>query len=139
MWEQPNIEEVNKEAFFLIAELAGEGYSEVHIEFSGSGDDGSIQATTFFRDGQSLSDDQPLQEKIEEWAYRLLDTTNVDWVNNEGGYGSINIDLEERGYKFTVHKNVEESYIAAEGGETFGDKGGDGDPGPEEAANGARV
>ena len=28
---------------------------------------------------------------LETWAYKLLDETGEDWVNNEGGYGSITV------------------------------------------------
>jgi len=32
-----------------------------------------------------------LRDVLESWAYKLLDETGEDWVNNEGGYGSITV------------------------------------------------
>lgn len=30
-----------------------------------------------------------MAEVLEDWAYKLLDRTGVDWVNNGGGFGEI--------------------------------------------------
>ena len=32
-----------------------------------------------------------LRDVLVSWAYKLLDETGEDWVNNEGGYGSITV------------------------------------------------
>lgn len=31
---------------------------------------------------------------IDDWAYDLLEETHYDWVNNEGGYGTIHINVD---------------------------------------------
>jgi hypothetical protein len=34
-----------------------------------------------------------LEELIEDLTYRILEDTAADWVNGDGGYGSVEVDL----------------------------------------------
>lgn len=36
-----------------------------------------------------------MTDVIDDWAYALLEETHYDWVNNEGGFGAIHIDVEQ--------------------------------------------
>ena len=91
------------------AQLKELGVTDVTFEFEGGGDEGQIEEITtepkvstsrpflgnevakdlFTKDGyQEYAD---LTDVLETWAYKLLDETGADWVNNEGGYGSITV------------------------------------------------
>jgi hypothetical protein len=91
------------------AQLKELGVTDVTFEFEGGGDEGQIEAVLtepevntsrpflgnevakdlFIKDGyQEYAD---LRDVLESWAYKLLDETGEDWVNNEGGYGSITV------------------------------------------------
>ena len=91
------------------AQLKELGVTNVTFEFEGGGDEGQIEAVLtepevntsrpflgnevakdlFTKDGyQEYAD---LTDVLETWAYKLLDETGEDWVNNEGGYGSITV------------------------------------------------
>jgi hypothetical protein len=92
------------------AQLKELGVKEIEIEFEGGGDQGQIEEITtepkvntscpflgnevakdlFTEDGghQLYAD---LRDVLETWAYKLLDETGEDWVNNDGGYGSITV------------------------------------------------
>lgn len=91
------------------AQLKELGVTDVNFEFEGGGDEGQIEAVLtepkvdlavpflgnevakdlFIKDGyQEYAD---LRDVLESWAYKLLDETGEDWVNNEGGYGSITV------------------------------------------------
>jgi hypothetical protein len=91
------------------AQLKELGVTDVTFEFEGSCDEGQIEAVLtepevntsrpflgnevakdlFTKDGyQEYAD---LRDVLETWAYKLLDETGEDWVNNEGGYGSITV------------------------------------------------
>ena len=91
------------------AQLKELGVTDVTFEFEGGGDEGQIEEVLtepkvsldvpflgnevakdlFIKDGyQEYAD---LRDVLESWAYKLLDETGEDWVNNEGGYGSITV------------------------------------------------
>lgn len=112
--------ELYKRAFYLMVELAAGGFKRVETHFSGSGDDGSIH--DIYIDGKSGKRDQPeLAEKLEQWAYDLLDETGVDWYNNCGGHGDIEFDAVKRTIKFDVNQYEEISHCVIDTEVQFGD------------------
>lgn len=132
--KQEKAREAKNEAFFFMAEFTAEGIKSVHIEFNGSGDDGSIEVVTI--DGvdktpqwnsdysySKMKSKDPLADRLIDWAYKFLDGTGVDWVNNEGGFGTLDFDVPNRTFKFEVNENIQESRIAAEGEWEYGNDG----------------
>ena len=94
--------------------------ARVVIEFSGSGDSGSIQSVevrdgygnkidlsdhkldwvttrSTYKDGKWVETSTPevkeLGTVIEQVAYAAIESTGLDWYNNEGGQGEFTIDL----------------------------------------------
>ena len=111
-WQERNAREL-KETMNAVqyawAQLKELGVTDVTFEFEGGGDEGQIEAVLtepevntsrpflgnegakdlFTQNGyQEYAD---LRDVLESWAYKLLDETGEDWVNNEGGYGSITV------------------------------------------------
>ena len=45
--------------------------------------------------GAGASRPMTMHELVEDWAYDLLNQVEVDWVNNDGGFGEIVIDVNK--------------------------------------------
>ena len=104
----------------IVAEMKTHGIESVRVEFYGGGDDGQIEGVewskeppadtrvdvvtekrkynlegsfkyTLVTETKSL----PLEQAIEEITYDLLDKSGVDWVNNDGGSGYLEINLSK--------------------------------------------
>lgn len=97
----------------LTRRLKTGGAAGVTINFDGSGDSGSIYEILVEDGERDLSDE--LRQQVEDWAYLLLDSTNIDWYNNDGGYGSIFIDVDERLYRYEIYTRYTESQLSGEG------------------------
>lgn len=94
--------------------------ASVVVEFSGSGDSGSIQSvavldyngaevdltghkldwvttSSTYKDGKWVETSTPevkeLGAVIEQVAYAAIESTGLDWYNNEGGQGEFTIDF----------------------------------------------
>ena len=105
----------------VLAVLRAYLVEEVEITFDGSGDSGCIDQIVFnpepamaerrtdwtaFNSRTTrvvITDEGPLfqdtvctdslETALQEIAMEYIDETNVDWVNNEGGYGTLRIDV----------------------------------------------
>jgi hypothetical protein len=94
-------QEINNRILFL--KLEEIGISRIEIPFDGAGDSGSIE-TMEIRLLDSLGNivvepdtDDNFIELLVDFAYEYLEKFyDYDWYNNEGGYGTININLEEK-------------------------------------------
>jgi hypothetical protein len=110
------------------------GTQEVCVSFDGSGDSGSIEDIAFhpelegdpplvsirkprrvYDEGSgswlqsSEEEEAPLKVAIEELTYDYLDETDVDWYNNDGGYGDLIIDVTRGTVELTVNQRFIES------------------------------
>lgn len=105
----------------LLTTLKTLGVTEVEVEFNGGGDSGGIEAVTFMVGGHwvndlpnklvwprhwqqfnpdtleweefSENDAKPIKDIVEQIVYDALEATNIDYVNNDGGYGTFSVDL----------------------------------------------
>ena len=89
--------------------MASYGITSADVEFDGSGDDGQITDIT----AEGITDElitmclrdeheQLLKERyqenktvyglIETFVYQILDRTEYDWFNNDGGYGNVHVE-----------------------------------------------
>jgi hypothetical protein len=105
----------------LLLDLTIRGVSTVEIEFSGSGDSGSIDTIIV----DYLAKDKPqetnwgspdspripedLREALEEFSYALLETSGVDWYNNDGGQGAVKIDMTTVPFSISANIDVNET------------------------------
>jgi hypothetical protein len=105
----------------MFDQLRAAGAAEVVISFDGSGDSGSIEYVSIHNaDRQQIQVDQtviypkekstwidgqwvneiehkeiPILEALEAYCYDELEKTNIDWYNNEGGFGDMRIILSD--------------------------------------------
>ncbi len=80
------------------------GIKQVRVEFSGGGDSGAIDEVLYYQDNDKIdSCVEPLiHVDPEDFFYRLIDDQTmytVDWVNNDGGWGSMTIDVESKTFE----------------------------------------
>ena len=84
---------------YLIGKLKDQGIAKVQANFDGQGDDGEIHEILFY----DINDDYlvyALCRTLEDFIYdkidELVSDCGGDWVNNDGGYGSLEIDVQNR-------------------------------------------
>jgi len=86
----------------VLTQLKNEGYTGVSISFDGSGDSGSINGATAFKEDFILNErvhvdyygyEPQITNLLDDLGYAILSDSGYDWYNNDGGYGSIHISL----------------------------------------------
>jgi hypothetical protein len=106
----------------VFVDLKLAGATSIVISFDGSGDSGSIEYVDIKRsDGTSIKDELtvefpkersfykdgdwitevdvkqiPVCEALEAYCYEELERTNIDWYNNDGGFGQMTINLDDK-------------------------------------------
>ena len=88
--------------------------SKIEVYYSGGGDDGCIDSVTYY-DHNENSIDVIMNNEIEpEWDDLLYNLLNEhiewDWINNEGGYGTINIDVHTGKVSIDHSQRIVEDY-----------------------------
>lgn len=118
----------------ILDTLAEQGVEIVDITFCGGGDDGSIdqviynpgdkdlsgivveyeKQTDTFQSGswvpQTVVSKLPITDVISDCAYDFIQTSGIDWYNNDGGFGEVQINVQNRTIELEVNINVQESY-----------------------------
>jgi len=77
-----------------LALLKAQKATRVVVEYSGSGDSGSIdsiRATT--ARGKEITIPEQLEKLIDQWSWDKV-IPNTGWWNNDGGFGTVTIDLK---------------------------------------------
>jgi hypothetical protein len=90
----------------ILETLAAAGVVKIVIEYSGSGDSGAIDEVNFFDQAEMEIDSEAagLVEEdnnfIEDQVYTILEDYS-DWYNNDGGQGTLTVDVSTG--KFDCH------------------------------------
>lgn len=104
----------------IMFELKDLGIQTVYINFDGGGDDGDIQHIEYENDStnrglydQVESISNKTEDKLRDWALELIHhyvdmQYGGDWVNNDGGYGNIAINVKEEKYNFNYSQRTTE-------------------------------
>jgi hypothetical protein len=101
----------NKKRMFEM--LKSIGVVDIQVEFDGGGDNGNVDSITYnglLSDKEYNEMEAPanfpdlltamqtikatLSQLVDYWSYDLLGETDHDWVNNDGGYGSMTIKVD---------------------------------------------
>lgn len=97
------------------------------IEFEGSGDDGQIDHIQFFTTEDDYLDvpedtitwvynedrgeeQVTLYKCAEDLGYQMLDEAGHDWYNNDGGYGTITVTIDDGTGKPSATMNISIRY-----------------------------
>ena len=80
----------------LFLKIKDRGALEIRVDFSGSGDSGDIDDIEIYGDGDGDYATISERDEIRDAMYDFIDECidNMDWYNNDGGYGNITINLE---------------------------------------------
>jgi hypothetical protein len=84
------------------------GWKSIQISYDGAGDSGSVEVIQLYNSDEGPYGHYEQLEgeeytKIEDAFYRLFDQSMGDWVNNDGGYGMLTINLEDGSYTNEVN------------------------------------
>jgi hypothetical protein len=84
------------------------GWKSIQISYDGAGDSGSVEEIQLYNSDEGPYGHYEQLEgeeytKIEDAFYRLFDQSMGDWVNNDGGYGMLTINLEDGSYTNEVN------------------------------------
>ena len=100
--------------------IKDKGIETIEITFSGGGDDGDIDDVNFIKNDMhhaNLNADEEKNEKIiriiTDWGWSIIeDTADTagDWVNNQGGYGEIIINVFNKTYDVNYHQYTTEDF-----------------------------
>ena len=93
-----------------LTRLKNEGYVGVSLVFDGSGDDGSFYHSSVFRTDDGFAIDADYSDGYDHDAdelfplgYKAAESTNYDWCNNDGGYGTLSINTKTGEYEIEVN------------------------------------
>jgi hypothetical protein len=90
-----------------LAALRGQGATHVVITYSGQGDDGGIDSIAAIGQGNTTYGvPEDVQAALDTWANEVIPG---DYVNNEGGSGTITLDLTTFVAEIEHIDNVEEA------------------------------
>ena len=99
----------------LFAALKDAGVTHVEIRYDGGGDSGQVEDVEFYGnnlDTATLSD--MYDGDLQDLAYHILEEHyQYDWYNNDGGYGTIDIDFEEEPPTININgyvRNLTDAY-----------------------------
>ena len=102
----------------MLGKLKDQGIKSLIIRFDGSGDDGEV----YDLEGWDVEDDHydiytlidtEDCDFIKNFTYTLLDKdvqSQYDWVNNDGGFGSVTIDVVDQTYDIDYNQRTTEEY-----------------------------
>jgi hypothetical protein len=85
-----------------LKEIGGE---YIEVAFSGSGDDGAIDDITLYNHLENDIKFELKSSEIEDLFYECIDEKaqyEGDWVNNNGGYGTLSINLKDNTYDLDI-------------------------------------
>tara|TARA_R100001015_G_C4579157_1_gene135954 strand:+ start:149 stop:544 length:396 start_codon:yes stop_codon:yes gene_type:complete len=115
---------LNLEQKIQLKKLKDYNVKLVEIHYDGGGDDGMINDIVYYDDndighrGYLLKSNnlKKLQDNLDNYYYQILcDNIDWDWVNNEGGFGHMVIDLLTEEVKiFHSQRHVEHYEYKAE-------------------------
>ena len=123
MWSaQHQIEKQNLVQASILQALKDQGVKTIRINFSGQGDSGDIDEIEYMDMNDLSSWQQGYQgpdhgdsysDKIKDLFYEFVDTQackHGDWVNNEGGYGSVEISTIDASYTIEYYQRTVAEY-----------------------------
>lgn len=92
----------------VVPGLAAAGIRIVNVEYSGYGDSGAIDCIEAYGDGDEelVAISQSVRSDIEELAYELMPG---GFENNEGGEGTVKLDLVKGAYQLHHGQRVVET------------------------------
>ena len=105
---------VNKEPMTMLpvmSKLKDNEVAKVTIYFDGSGDSGEVSSVECYDEEEQFIE-LDVYGDLEDWAFDKADDMvqeyGGDWVNNDGGYGYIYIDVKNKTYSADYYQRTTE-------------------------------
>ena len=101
----------------IVSQLIDYGIYEVRADFDGQGDEGEIHELSYYDiDHSYITDDVNLLPfNMEDFMYdKIEDLVNEyggDWVNNDGGYGTISFYPYHKKFKGEYSQRTIDQYV----------------------------
>lgn len=80
----------------IVEKMKEAGLKSTCARFDGCGDSGAIDSVEYTNnEGETefgLEGGKDLTSLVDQFAYDYLDANDIDWYNNDGGYGELSID-----------------------------------------------
>ena len=108
----------------MLTLAAALGVDRAEVSFDGSGDDGTVNAPELYTEDRAIGgiwwnqvagkyednpawapDHEELSGLVREYAGKIIDGAQYDWYNNEGGGGSVTINLAEGTSSMSLYQN----------------------------------
>jgi hypothetical protein len=90
-----------------------QGIAKVIANFDGQGDSGEVYDIDFY-DIENELIDYKASAQLEDYVYSLVeDCVNSyggDWVNNDGGYGSVTINVKDKSINAHYNQRTVDEY-----------------------------
>jgi hypothetical protein len=108
--------ELNVKGMFIALEQLG--VDHIDIDYSGGGDSGAIDEVKFYdKDKDEIKLDPNMEQIANDFGYHILNNYyDVDWYNNDGGYGTIDINIPDQTWNIDGYVNVQTSEEASAAG-----------------------
>ena len=101
------------EMFPIIEKLMDCGIAKVIADFDGQGDSGDIIEIAFYNINDELVDFDA-NDELTDYLYSLVhDCVNDyggDWVNNDGGYGNITVNIKDQTINAHYYQRTVDDY-----------------------------
>ena len=82
-----------------LKKLKDHNVSYFEVQYSGGGDDGCLDEVEFFDvNGKPIKtlDEGKFMSEMDDYIYELIgNQVHYDWINNEGGFGVLIMNLED--------------------------------------------
>ncbi|RMG37538.1 MAG: hypothetical protein D6720_03045 [Gammaproteobacteria bacterium] len=125
-FHRPNPERNRQDALDTLRQvlpiLRAARIDRIHVYFDGSGDSGMIEEPSFYQGKAIIKPDeievlnvevpgtgQSTRELLDKAFEQYLDSTNVDWYNNDGGFGEFTLDVATGHFEAEVNTRYTES------------------------------
>ena len=101
--------ELNVKGMFIALEHLG--VHHIDINYSGGGDSGAIDDVKFYdKNKDEVEIDPSIKEMVNDLGYHILSNHyNFDWYNNEGGFGTVEINIPDQNWTIDGYINVQTS------------------------------
>ena len=97
-----------------LKKLKDHNVSYFEVQYSGGGDDGCLDDVEFFDvNGKPIKtlDEGKFMSEMDDYIYELIgNQVHYDWINNEGGYGCLTVNLDNIRAHINHSQRVIENY-----------------------------
>jgi len=99
------------ENLLMISKLIDHGVNEIVAEFDGQGDSGEIHDLIYLDSiGQEVDPPICMEDYMYDRIEDLVNNYGGDWVNNDGGYGTIKFYVYEKTIDASYYQRTVDEY-----------------------------